>query len=146
MAKKVTLKSLKKELNKLQEDYNSLRLLLQPKYSFLTVVTSDDSSEVMIQKIKDVIYVTTDEHKLKIVTVSSNKYYNFDSLANMENRFEGHPYFVRTHKSYYANLQNVHKIKMSQYGRTLIYKVGRKNVEVPVSYTYLKKVKEFFDF
>ena len=144
--KKVTLNSLKKELDELKKSYNSLRLLLQPKYSFITVTTSNDSNEVMILKIKEILYITTDNNRLEIVTVSGKKFYNFDSLANMDKKFKNHPYFVRTHKSYYANLENVNRIKMSDYGRTLVYTLKKKNIEIPVSYTYIKKVKDYFDF
>lgn len=142
----VTLETVKKELDRLQSAYQEIKLLLQPKYSFITVTTSDNSNEVRIVKIKDILFVTTDENRLKIVTIDGTEFFNFDSLANMDKKFEGHPFFVRTHKSYFANLQNVQSIKMSDYGRTLIYLVGKKNIEVPVSYTYIKPIKDFFDF
>ncbi|MDD3150802.1 MAG: LytTR family transcriptional regulator DNA-binding domain-containing protein [Candidatus Gastranaerophilales bacterium] len=145
-AEKITFESLKKELDQLQNSYKSLRLLLQPKFSFITVITSDNSNEVMILKIKEILYVTTEENRLKIVTIDGKEFFNFDSLANMDKKFEGHPFFVRTHKSYFANLENVNRLKMSTYGRTLIYTLNKKNLEVPVSYTYIKKVKEYFDF
>lgn len=145
-AEPVTLETVKKELDTLQAAYQEIKLLLQPKYGFITVTTSDNSNEVRIVKIKDILFVTTEENRLKIVTLDGTEFFNFDSLANMDKKFEGHPFFVRTHKSYFANLQNVESIKMSDYGRTLIYSAGKKKTEVPVSYTYIKPIKDFFDF
>ncbi len=142
----LTLESLKKEIDTLKTAYSELSLLLQPKYSFITVTAAESSNEVRIIKIKDILFITTDETKLKIVTIDGTEFFNFDTLANMDKKFAAHPFFVRTHKSYFANLQNVDSVKMSDVGRILVYSSGKKKIEVPVSYTYIKPIKDFFDF
>lgn len=145
-ANDLNLESLKKEIDSLKSAYSEIALLLQPKYSFITVTAAESSNEVRIIKIKDILFVTTDETKLKIVTSDGTEFFNFDSLANMDKKFAAHPFFVRTHKSYFANLQNVDSVKMSDVGRILVYSAGKKKIEVPVSYTYIKPIKDFFDF
>jgi len=149
MAKKTTEKKivstdeLKKELDTLK---SQLLLLTDPKLNILTVSPSVGSNSVKVLRIDDILYISTEPNRLKVVTVDGSEYFNFESLAGLDKKYKGHPYFIRVHKSHYANLDRVAEIAMSESGRDLFYTIGKNQHKVPVSYTYLKKVKDYFDF
>jgi two-component system response regulator LytT len=86
---------------------------------------------------QDVDYIVAESGKTKIVT-RSESYPSNDTLQELERKLSGHR-FLRVHRSYLVNLAAIEAIEPWFNGA---YTIKIQQIDVPVSRTYVKVLKE----
>ena len=138
-----------KETNEeiLQKLYDKLnRVLPETVY-----ISAENAKFVELIPSNEILFISTEkadedkasDKRLIIYTIDGNKFYNKDSMKDIEEKLSKDQNFMRTHYSYIANLKYVRGIqKDSTSGYMLVMKNSDK--QVPVSQNYQGQVKAFF--
>lgn len=98
---------------------------------------------IILLSLPDILYIGTVEGQTVVVT-RDNKYAVNDTLVALEKKLQQQSTIIRVHRAYLVNLDAVEEIRpwfRSTYN--LVLKNGEK---VPVSRTYAKELKQWFEF
>lgn len=98
--------------------------------------------EFLIQDIEPFDSFASGGHRLVIFTTNGKKFYNKDSIGELEKLLEHNPSIIRTHSSFITNLKETRGIHKVGTGRAL--KMKGSDFLVPVSKSNEIEVKKFF--
>ena len=94
------------------------------------------AGEIVKVPLCDISYIESEGNYLNIRTREEIIRYR-ETMSNMENALKGKG-FIRCHKGYLVNVNNIEKMKMSE----LLVKCGKEETVVPVGRSYEKDVKK----
>ncbi|MEH7235991.1 LytR/AlgR family response regulator transcription factor [Bacillus sp. JJ1562] len=100
-----------------------------------------DEKIVLIQN-EDIVYVETSEGKCTVATIEQT-YIVGDTLVVLEKRLDSSK-FLRVHRSYLANIDHI--IEIEPWFNSTYNLLMRDGSKVPVSRTYVKELKQLFQF
>ena len=98
---------------------------------------------IQFLRVEEIVFITTDDKRLKYVTAGGQELYNFNTLAKMEKILAENRNFMRTHRSYIVNLDHVDRIekKDSSY---IIYFTSLPEQTASLSESNVKALKQYF--
>lgn len=108
------------DLDKKLDEGLALLKVLRPPVRRVAVVL--DSGGVELLRPADIVYFTTSDEKdrrLYVYTADGKQHFNFRGLSDVEELFKDDPRFMRVHKSFVVNLEQVASISQAPDGRTL---------------------------
>lgn len=115
-----------------------LKLLQLDKLDKLTVYVND---RILLIKIQDILYCTSEDSKTIVVT-ESGSYFASESLATLEKKFalKG---FVRVHRAFIVNIDHI--VELEPWSSSKYNLILQNRHSVPVSRLYMKDVRKIFD-
>lgn len=115
---------------------------IDPPIKKIAVDPNDKSMTMQFINLKDIAYITsqadTGRDETMFVISDEIKYYNNQSLKDLEEQLSKHPYFLRTSKFYIINLTKVRGFKYSN-ARDLWFENVEAPLENAVTNTYLEE-------
>lgn len=125
----------------LKEILNRLNAI-DPPLKKIAVDPDDKSMTMQFINLKDIAYITsqadTGRDETMFVINDDQKYYNNQSLKDLEKTLAEHPHFLRTSKFYIINLTKVRGFKYSN-ARDLWFEGVKDKIENAVTNTYLEE-------
>lgn len=144
------LKKLQKQLDRIfpehkyieADDAKFVKLISNQDFLFATTERNDQTDD-LDELFKEEEPEVATGNRIVIYTVDGEKFYNKSTLSEIDKKFKSIPQIIKTHASFIINLQYVHGMK--RYGaRGYLLMTKFIDKEVPVSQTYLSKVKKYF--
>ena len=120
---------------KTMEEFKILQL---DKLDKLTVYVND---RILLIKIQDILYCTSEDSKTIVVT-ESGSYFASESLATLEKKLtlKG---FVRVHRAFIVNLEHI--VELEPWSSSKYNLILQNRHSIPVSRLYMKDVRKIFD-
>jgi DNA-binding LytR/AlgR family response regulator len=103
-----------------------------------------EGESILLVPVEEISYITTrKEGGVEYHTVDGKTYVNFESITGLEKKLSADPKFMKVHKSYIVNLQQIETITTMSGGRDLRCK-GWPEMAVRCSQDYVKKLEGYF--
>ena len=104
----------------------------------LTVYMND---RILLMKIQDILYCTSEESKTIVVT-EQGRFFSSESLAALEKRLvlKG---FARVHRAYIVNIEYI--VELEPWSSSKYNLILHNRHSIPVSRLYMKDVRKIFD-
>lgn len=120
---------------------------IDPPVQKIAVESSDPSMTMAFLDLADVCYITskTDSKRSETMymTTEGERFYNNETLANLEKKLADHPHFLRTSKSYISNLTKITGFKYSS-ARDLWFEGQKDPIINCVTATHLEEFEKHF--
>lgn len=124
---------------KLDEALALLRVLRPP----VRRIAVQEDKEQLLLKPMEIVYFTSEDRGLRVVTTDGKPHFNFKGLADMEKLLADDPRFMRVHKSFIVNLEHVSRVKTIEGGRELQFDV-QPELRIKVSQDRVKALEAYF--
>ena len=128
------------ELDKKLDEALALLRVLRPPVRRIAV---QEDKEQLLLKPEEIVYFTTEDRGLRIITANGGQHYNFKGLADMEKLLADDPRFMRVHKSFIVNLEHVTRVKTVEGGRELSFDV-LPELRIKVAQDNVKALEAYF--
>lgn len=92
--------------------------------------------------LEDIVYITAEQDNILVVTLDSSRMATHFTLGELESRLPDG--FIRTHRSFIAQMRHVREIMPYFNGAYLLKMKDKAQSEVMVSRTNVKRIKEVF--
>ena len=140
MSTKKKLQAADDEISLLKEIKQILREI-KPEVQRIAV---DGHKSIILLDTSDICYITTDGRKLLFYTADGKQYYNYDSLSELEKKFSTDPRYLRAHRSFIINMDQLKEIFIVPGGREVTFLTLPPETKIPVAYSAVKKLEAYF--
>lgn len=121
-----------------EKTMEELKLLQLDKLDKLTVYAND---RILLIKIQDILYCTSEESKTVVVT-ENGRYFIAESLVALEKKLAVKG-FVRIHRAFIVNVDHI--VELEPWSSSKYNLILKNRDSIPVSRLYMKDVRKIFD-
>lgn len=124
---------------KLDEALALLRTLRPP----VRRIAVQEDNEQLLLKPEEIVYFTSQDRGVEVVTVDGKSHTNFMGLAELGRLLVDDKRFMRVHKSFMVNLEHVSRVKTVEGGRELTFDV-LPDLRIKVTSDYVVALEAYF--
>lgn len=141
MPTKQPVKSTDDDELKLLKEIKQILREIKPEVKRIAV---DGHNSIILLDISDICYITTDGRKILFYTANGQQYYNYDSLSELEKKLSGNPRFLRSHRSFIINMDQIKELFIVPGGREVNFLTLPPETKIPVAYSNVKILEKYF--
>jgi DNA-binding LytR/AlgR family response regulator len=102
-----------------------------------------DGDKKKVLRTDEISFITTNPKGLDIYSTDGNKHINFSSITETDEELKDDPRFMKTHKSFIVNLNQIDTVKVES-GRELTFKGHPAELTAKVTQDYLEEFDKRF--